>query len=284
MFRSWYPSGSSQRGSASSRGSQRNTFASPLTHQEDAQPNESVDKRQRCPPAINRAAPPQPPRRGGYAPRRTTHPRGARGTSGSTRYVPPPPTYDVPLATGGDPTPSNTVEPASNYAWSSGSSVAMSSTQPSHPPPPKRRKLEGPPVAEINLGSRTGGVVPAPTPSMSPVSSETLVGEQLVKKERSISPELSSAEPRLITAGTKRYVPLPPECLKSHPNFKAARTAWAWKEQEALRRLGLKVVRTFVRSVVHHSSPIVFSNVFFVGKMAWQSTGKYNGDLPEVTI
>lgn len=268
MFR-WHPSGSRQRGSTSSRGSHRNTFSRPLTHQEDAQPNESVDKRQRCPPAINTAAPQQPPQRGGYAPRRHTRfvPRGTSGpTRLSSRYVPPPPpTNHPPLATGGAPTPSNAIELASNYAWSSGNTVAMPSTQPSQPSPPKRRKLEGPPVAEINLGSRTGGVALAPTPSMSPVSSETLVGEQLVKKERSISPELSSTEvtePRLITAGTKRYVPLPPECMKSQANFKAARSAWAWKEQEALRRLGFKVVRTFVRSVVHHSSSVIFSNVF----------------------
>jgi hypothetical protein len=84
------------------------------------------------------------------------------------------------------------------------------------------------------------------------VSSETLVGEHRVKRERSISPDLS-AVPQLITSGSKRYAPLPPECRKSQPRYKMARNAWARKEQEALKRLGLKVVRTFIRFVVHHS-------------------------------
>lgn len=259
MFRPWHPSRPRQRGSTSSRGSQRPTSSRPLAHQEDAQPNESVDKRQRCPPAINRAAPQQPLlRRGGQGPRRNVQ-FVYRDPSGSTRYAPPPSTHRVPVATGGVPTPSNNTELASNHSWRSGNAVPTTPSMAlSQPPAPKRRKLEYPAVAEIKLGSRAGEVVPAPTPSMSPVSSETLVGELGVKKERSISPELSSTEPQLITAGTKRYVPLPPECLRSQPNFKAARSAWAKKEQDALKRLGFKVVRTFVRSVAHHFSPTIF--------------------------
>jgi hypothetical protein len=96
---------------------------------------------------------------------------------------------------------------------------------------------------------------------VSPVSSETLVSEHRVKRERSISLELS-AEPQLITAGSKRFAPLPPECKKSHPNHNAARNAWAKKEQEALKRLGLKVVRTFIRYVVQHSA-LPFSHMSF---------------------
>ena len=149
--------------------------------------------------------------------------------------------------------PSNSAQPTSNNKWRSGNSVSTPSlTQPSEPQPPKRRKLECPPLVETKRGSLTGKIIPASTSSASPVSSETLVGEHRVKKERCISPELSSIEPQLITAGTKRYAPLPPECMKSQPNYKAARGAWAKKEQEELKRLGLKVVRTFIRFVVPH--------------------------------
>jgi hypothetical protein len=117
------------------------------------------------------------------------------------------------------------------------------------------------------------------------MSSETLVGEHHgVKKERSISPELSPTEPQLITAGTKRYQPLPPECMKSRPNYRAARSVWAKKEQEALKRLGFKVVRTFVRSVVHHSVLPFSQNVVLIGKMVWQSIGKYSNVSAECLI
>jgi len=161
----------------------------------------------------------------------------------------------VPLATGGVPTPpSNSAQPTSNNKWGLGNTVLTPSlTLPAEPPPPKRRKLECPPLVETRRGSLTGNIIPGFTSSVSPVSSETLVGEHRVKKERSISPELSPTERQLISAGTKRYAPLPPECMKSQPNYKAARSAWAKKVQEELKRLGLKVVRTFIRSVVPYS-------------------------------
>ena len=135
------------------------------------------------------------------------------------------------------------------------------SVLPPEPPAPKRRKLKGAPFAEIKRGFPTEKIVSAVTPSASPVSSERLVGEHRVKRERSLSPELS-AVPQVIQAGSKRYAPLPPECRKFQPNNKAARNAWAKKEQEALRRLGLRVVRTFIRSVGNHSA-LSFSHMSF---------------------
>jgi hypothetical protein len=91
------------------------------------------------------------------------------------------------------------------------------------------------------------------------VSSETLVGEHKIKRERSISPDLSEP-PQLITAGSKRYAPLPPQCKKSQPNYMTARNAWARKEQEALKRLGLKVIRTFIRFVTTSLTHAIFSH------------------------
>lgn len=248
MFRPWYPS--------RQRGSQRTTSSRPLSHPEDAQPNESVDRRQRCPPAVNRAATQQPYWRVGQGPRRNTQ-FVPWEPSGSMRRVPPS-TYHVPPANSGVPPPSNTIQPPNSLTWRPGHSVSTPSM-----PPPKRRKLECPPITEIRRESLTERMVSASTSSVSPMSSETLVGgEHGVKRERSISPELSSNEPQIITAGTKRYQPLPPECRKSQPNYKAARNAWAKKEQEALKRLGFKVVRSFVRSVVHHSD-LPFSHMSF---------------------
>jgi hypothetical protein len=54
----------------------------------------------------------------------------------------------------------------------------------------------------------------------------------------------------LNTSGAKRYAPLPLECRETHTNHTAARSAWARKEQEALRRLGLRVVRTLIGFVL----------------------------------
>jgi hypothetical protein len=190
----------------------------------------------------------------------------------------------VPLATGGVPTPpSNFAQPTSTNDRRLRSSVSTPLTLPSEPPPPKRRKLERPPLVETKRASLAGKIVQASTSSVSPVSSETLVGEHRVKKERSISPGSCPTGPRLITAGTKRYAPLPPECMKSQPNYKAARSAWAKKVQEELKRLGLKVVRTFIRFVVPHSA-LSCSHVVLIGKMVWQSIGKYSDDLPESSI
>lgn len=133
-----------------------------------------------------------------------------------------------------------------------GNFASVPSVLPRGAPAPKRRKLEGSPLTRMKRGHTTEKMM-AFMSSVSPVSSETLVGEHRIKRERSISPELS-AEPQLITAGSKRYAPLPPECEKSRPGYRAARNAWAQKQQEAVRRLGLKVVRTFIRSVVHRSA------------------------------
>ena len=145
-------------------------------------------------------------------------------------------------------------QPASGHTWRPRNLPSEPSVLPSEPPAPKRRKLEGAPFAEIKRGFPIEKIVSAVRSPASPIPPETLVGEHRIKRERSPSPELS-AVPQVITAGSKRYAPLPPECRKSQPNHKAARNAWAKKEQKALRRLGLRVVRTFIRSVGNHSAP-----------------------------
>jgi hypothetical protein len=162
---------------------------------------------------------------------------------------------NIPLANTRNPlsTPANAAQPTTNHTRRQRILPSAPSVPAPEPPASKRRKLEGAPFAEIKRGCPTEKIVSTSTSSVSPVSSETLVGEHRVKRERSISPDLS-AVPQPITSGSKRYAPLPPECRTSQPKYKTARNAWARKEQEALKRLGLKVVRTFIRFVVHHSA------------------------------
>lgn len=170
---------------------------------------------------------------------------------------------NIPLANTRNPlsTPANAAQSTSNQTRIQRNLPSAPLVPAPEPPAPKRRKLEGASFAEIKRGCPTEKIVSTLTSSVSPVSSETLVGEHRIKRERSISPDLS-AVPQLITSGSKRYAPLPPECRTSQAKYKTARNAWARKEQEALKRLGLKVVRTFIRFVVHHSA-LPFSHMSF---------------------
>jgi len=167
--------------------------------------------------------------------------------------------YHVPLAASGGPSLPPDGRPTGHRAWITPNFPSAPSGSPSDAPAPKRRKLHGSSVSAINCTPPTQGTISTLPSPASPVSSETLVGEPRVKRERSITPELSE-EPQLITAGSKRYAPLPPDCQKSRPKYKAARSAWAKKEQEALRKLGLKVVRTFIRCVTYRS-PLLLSHI-----------------------
>jgi hypothetical protein len=266
MFRPWYPP--TQRGSTSSRPGQRLAPSRTRPHAEDAQPNEFVNKRQRCPPAVNSAVHNQPPRRDGRGANRPLAIRREKqfivwDPSSRTRR-PPPPQSSVsagpypgllPIATGGGPRHVNAAHPTNDATPKFGSFTPTPSMLTLEAPAPKRRKLESPPRPEMKREFPTETTAFTFASSVSPVSSVTLVGDHKVKRERSISPELSAAsEPQLITAGSRRYAPLPPECKKSQPHYRAARNAWARKEQEALKRLGLRVVRTFIRSVPPHSA------------------------------
>jgi hypothetical protein len=173
-------------------------------------------------------------------------------------------------------TPASVAQPASDHTWRLRNlPSAPSSVPPSAPRAPKRRKREGAPFAEIRRESppREKIASAAVTPSALPVASETLVHR--IKRERTLSPELS-AVPQVITAGSKRYAPLPPECRKSQPSHKTARNAWAKKEQKALKRLGLRVVRTFIRCVGKSLDPAALLTWRSdIGRMGWSSTGNY---------
>ena len=231
---------------------------------EDAQPNESVNRRQRHPPTVNSVAQSRRSWRVGRGQNRPPATRQnihsvARERTGSTRRPPPstsarhavPHARPLSLATAGGTGCLNTARSSTDTGprspRQSHSASALEMLTPGSPVP-KRQELVGSPRVEVKLEIPPETMVSSITSSVSPVSSETLVGDHKVKVERSISPELYT-QPQLNTSGSKRYAPLPPECRKSHPNHAAARFAWARKEQEALRRLGLRVVRSFIRFV-----------------------------------
>ncbi|KAI0299277.1 hypothetical protein BC826DRAFT_996406 [Russula brevipes] len=230
MFRPWRPS--SQRGSNSRHSTQqRAAVPNRSSHPEDAQPNESVDKRQRHPPAVSTSRVDAQQKRW----------RGGR----DAKFVIWEPPRSTPQ-TSDRPTLPTVARPAGATRMSEKIPLGPSAL-PSEAPAPKRRRLEEDPrLTQIKCQLPTERMVSTFTSSASPVSSETLVGEHRLKRGRSTSPALSP-EPQLITAGSRRYAPLPPECRKSNPNYKAARNAWAKKEQDELKRLGLKVARTFIR-------------------------------------
>ena len=228
---------------------------------EDAQPNESVNRRQRQPPTVNSAAHSrrswwarrvqnQSPAAQQSVPReRTGPPRRAQPSTSIKHAVP----YTRPQSSAGGTRFPNTAHPPTDTErrqLRQGHSVSTSEMPMSGSSASKRQKqldcLKVETKHEVPTEMTASSSFAS---SVSPVSSETLVGEHnKVKMERDISPELY-AQPQLSTSGSKRYAPLPLECRRSHPNYVAARSAWARKEQEALRRLGLRVVRSFIRFV-----------------------------------
>ena len=66
-----------------------------------------------------------------------------------------------------------------------------------------------------------------------------------IKRERSLSPVLGNA--RLVTEGSLRIAPLPPECRKTLPGYQAARQQLSNREVQRLKALKLKPVRVFTR-------------------------------------
>jgi hypothetical protein len=228
---------------------------------EDAQPNESVNRRQRQPPTVSSAAHSRRPwwaRRGKNQlpaaqqsmPRERPGPSRRAQPSTSVKHAVPYARPQSLASAGGTGYPNTTHSPidAGLRQPRQGCSVSASEMSTSGPSASKRQRQLDSPSVEIKHEVPTETMASSFASSVSPVSSETLVGEHLVKMERDISPELYP-QPQLSTSGSKRYAPLPLECRKSHPNHVAARSAWVRKEREALRRLGLRVVRSFIRFV-----------------------------------
>ncbi len=256
MVRSWKPH------LASNRSGPRAARSGPRS--EDAQPNESMNRRQRHPPTVNSATYNRRAWWRGRGPNRPsiTHQNVqsvVRARTGSTRLAPSSTSVNravpyarprSPATTSGTGCPNSAQSPIDTIPRqpSQGHSASTLSMPMSGSPAPKRQKLEASLSVEVKREIPTETMASNFAFSVSPVSSETLVSDHRVKVERDISPELYS-KPQLNTSGSKRYAPLPLECRKSHPNHAVARSAWARKEQEALRRLGLRVVRTFIRFV-----------------------------------
>lgn len=230
---------------------------------EDAQPNESVNRRQKQPPTVNSAAHSrrswwarrvqnQAPASQQSMPRERTGPLRRAQPSTSLKHAVP---YARPQSSAGGARCPNTAQSpidTERRQLRQGHSVSTSEMTMSGSSASKRQRQLDCLNMEIKHEVPTEMTASSSfASSLSPVSSETLVGEHnKVKVERDMSPELhAQPQPQPSTSGSKRYAPLPLECRRSHPNHAAARSAWARKEQEALRRLGLRVVRSFIRFV-----------------------------------
>jgi hypothetical protein len=72
--------------------------------------------------------------------------------------------------------------------------------------------------------------------------------KRAVKRERSPTPTIPEIPTHVpITSRVELYQPLPGNCLKNALNWPHNRKAWAADKSIALRRLGLKITRTFFR-------------------------------------
>lgn len=101
-------------------------------------------------------------------------------------------------------------------------------------------------------------------------------GKRIKQEEPDSPPPLPQR--RLITSGSQRYSIIPPECRKAQPGFKKAREAWSRREAEALKILGLKPVRTFIRCVlVVIDQSLVLKHEIWPDeeRMDWSLTGTF---------
>jgi hypothetical protein len=99
--------------------------------------------------------------------------------------------------------------------------------------------IVNPPTSSAESLSRNGSPV-------EPQSSSTPIPSVSVKREPSSSPPLLPTR-YLTTSGSKRYHPIPSDCVNSHPGYTENRKIWREKEVEALRKMNLSVTRCLVR-------------------------------------
>lgn len=181
-----------------------------IVHAEDSQPNEAIDKRkQTAPPAIISSSSRGSRGRGPPAWGRGNTPQRGRGAHTKHRtFSPRRNSFQLPLKPFGVTYP-NEYKPFSNEAVPTPQEPSSSSHT---PPVSKRRKFSHSP---------------------SSVKAEDI--------------DISLSHVSLVTDGSKWYHPLPPECLRSNPNWSANRQSWFTNESRFLRSKGLKVTRNFFR-------------------------------------
>ena len=105
---------------------------------------------------------------------------------------------------------------------------------------------------------RGSGEVPTPMMSSCPatrpskrIRADAESSPAKVKDESSPSPP---PERRLVTCGTKRYTPLPSDCLSSCPGFRQNRSNWVARCVKELEALSLIPERKLIRSVLREQS------------------------------
>lgn len=117
----------------------------------------------------------------------------------------------------------------------------------SQPPPIQRARIEPDPRQPSNLGQSS--VIPISRISDKPTSkscSTTLVDPPVQIKDEPLSPKAVGSIRKLVTSSCI-LIPLPDNCQKSNTNYKVIRQAFQKSKISQLRRLGLTIVRAFVR-------------------------------------
>ncbi|KAI0313197.1 hypothetical protein OF83DRAFT_573933 [Amylostereum chailletii] len=203
---------------------------STLTH-EDAQPNESVDKRRKAPPSVHTTVPPRRVNEYQYHRREPARSRQPGYSPAGHRKE----QQGRVTATAG-PSTSPSINNSINHSF--GNHPSRPPPSPNNmPPPSKRRRVEYP-----RTKPHTSMPPPQPPPSS---TTATVPTEVRVKRERTSSPEIVAVR-KPVTSGSKFYK-IPPQCKRTCPDYRNNRSQWAEKEVKALVRMGLKVVKYFIR-------------------------------------
>ncbi|TDL23813.1 hypothetical protein BD410DRAFT_787095 [Rickenella mellea] len=119
------------------------------------------------------------------------------------------------------------------------------------------------------------------SPTRSPATHVTN-GDKVIKRERSLSPPLSSTR-RLVTSGSKFIGPVPLPCAKGRPTYPEERKKWAREEIAKLTRLGLTPEKYFIRDdgmVIDWISPVpVWSDTLLPGNKNSDGTAVVVADM-----
>ncbi|KAJ7136148.1 hypothetical protein C8R44DRAFT_976835 [Mycena epipterygia] len=118
---------------------------------------------------------------------------------------------------------------------------------PRSPPPLKRRRINEPVIKTEEPPAVLPPRLPSPPAPPLRVPSPPSTPAHIKLEPRTPSPPPADPPRRAVTAGSKRYFPVPPGCTRANPDFVANRRKWAQRECTVLRALGLRVHKFFFR-------------------------------------
>ncbi|KAJ7749283.1 hypothetical protein DFH07DRAFT_1062373 [Mycena maculata] len=205
-----------------------------VAHAEDSQPNESIDKRRRIPSLV--------------VPHKSIHPTGwpsrgnnrGRSRGGNSTTHSNGRNVSLPSSSASGPTnpsgptlvPNDRPIPVPNYAPKAVSKDLLNIQSPTDEPPA---------IKTEELAPR----LPSPAPNTRDPSPPPIHRVKL--EPRTPSPPPPDPPRRAVTSGSKRYFPVPRDCMRANPEFSTNRRKWAHREGAVLRDLGLHIDKFFFR-------------------------------------